>query len=97
MMIATGATAFYFETGSNVQAIAVIGKILLTPAFLADSLAGSVMGFDILGHSMRMFLVLWITFFAIGYRMSEYLIVTNHKAADLKSWYRNRLLGGDRF
>jgi hypothetical protein len=90
VILAIGVTGYYFDSLAANKAILSIGNLLLTPVYLSDYFLSPVLGFQFIGSHIKMFLVLWITFFLSAFHLSHLLVLTNHNASELKNWYHKK-------
>lgn len=90
IMLAFGVTRFYIESQASTYQVALLGNVLLTPAYLSDYFLKMLFGLKVIGNPTGMFLILWLAYFMLTRRLAHYLIVPNYHASDLVQWYRNR-------
>lgn len=90
IMLAFGVTGFYIESQASSFQVALLGNVLLTPAYISDYFLKMFFGIKIMGNSTGMFLVSWLAYLVLTRRLAQYLIVPNYHASDLVQWYRNR-------
>lgn len=89
-MLAFGVTGFYIESQASSQQVALLGNLLLTPAYVSDYFLRMFFGLRIVGNPAGIFLISWLTYFMVSRHLSQYLIVPNYHASDLMQWYQNR-------
>lgn len=90
MVLAWGVTCFYFDASAPTKAVASMGDALLSPFRFAEMFSHNFFNVPILKNPLVVFTVLWISYFLIGMHLSNFLMVKNHDARELKSWYFTR-------
>jgi hypothetical protein len=90
MVLAAAVSCCYFDNFSVLYAGSQAGHLLLTPVLLADFIFESLFETVASQHFGAMFLILWITYFAILGVFSHHLVIKDHQPADLKNWYEKK-------
>ncbi len=91
IVLAIAVTVYYTNTVSVYGSGSQIGYFLLTPVFLSDYIFNSLFEFRISGNISGMFLILWISFFAVSGPFSQFLVLKDHQPTELKNWYRKKI------
>lgn len=91
MLLSWGVTCYYFDNLVPNGVISDLSKVLLYPVKLTDNLLGNISNFNISGHPLWMFMVLWITYSIPALQLYPVFMIKNHGVSDLKSWYAAKM------
>jgi len=87
MVIAWGLSSFYFDAAAPNKAVIALADALLSPFLFADWLSVTFLHYSLSGNFLAVFVVIWITYFLLGIKLSNLLMVKDHKETELKNWY----------
>ena len=87
MVMAFGVTSYFFDTLVTNSTVKMLGNFLITPVQIADKVFTLLGTNAISGNFLIMFLILWISYAIPMSRLYPFLMVRNHNAEDLHSWY----------